>query len=74
MYKLTHNKTGHSFKMSFKETADFFYTKNAHGEYINWLEDYELEEVRKIDYEFLLLLTSTTIISFVCLYYFLKWN
>ena len=74
MYKLTHNKTGHSFKLSFKETADFFYTKNANGEYINWLEDYNLEEVKKIDYDFWLLTISTTIMAFVSLYYFFKWN
>ena len=74
MYKLTHNKTGHSFKLSFVETADFFYKKNANGEYINFLEDYKLEEVKKIDYDFWLLTISTTIMACISVYYFLKCN
>ena len=74
MYKLTHKLTGHSFKLSFVETADFFYKKNANGEYINLFEDYQLEEVKKIDYDFWLLTISTTIMAFISLYYFLKWN
>ena len=49
MYKLTHKLTGHSFKLSFVETAEFFYKKNANGEYINLFEDYQVEEVKKID-------------------------
>ena len=47
---------------------------NANGEYINFLEDYKLEEVKKIDYDFWLLTISTTVMAFVSLYYFLKWN
>ena len=51
MFNLNNNKmkiknklTGNSFNLSSKEAADFFYAKNARKEYINTLEDYEIED------------------------------
>ena len=75
MYKLTNKLTGHSFKLSFKETGEFFFKKNAYGEYINWLSDYELEQVQEYtDFVFWTLMISTALLSVVCFHYFFKWN
>ena len=41
--KLTNKKTGHSFNLSGKGAADFFYSKNANGQYINLEEDYSID-------------------------------
>ena len=41
--KITNKHTGYSFNLSEKQTANFFYTKNAKGEYINSSEDYTIE-------------------------------
>ena len=38
--KITNKNTGHSFNLSGKAAADFWYSKNARGEYINKHEDY----------------------------------
>ena len=42
--RLTNRKTGKSFNLSPKEIADFFYAKNAKGEYINDTEEYSLKD------------------------------
>tara|TARA_R110002020_G_scaffold128003_1_gene286994 strand:+ start:262 stop:492 length:231 start_codon:yes stop_codon:yes gene_type:complete len=42
--KITNKKTGHSFNLSGKGAADFFYAKNAKGKYINQTEDYTLSD------------------------------
>tara|TARA_R110002020_G_scaffold388426_1_gene599083 strand:- start:325 stop:555 length:231 start_codon:yes stop_codon:yes gene_type:complete len=42
--KITNKKTGHSFNLSGKGAADFFYAKNAKGEYINKTEHYSLND------------------------------
>ena len=42
--KLTNKKTGHSFNLSGKGAADFFYSKNAKGEYINLGDDYSIDD------------------------------
>tara|TARA_R110001599_G_scaffold208946_1_gene406195 strand:- start:13 stop:243 length:231 start_codon:yes stop_codon:yes gene_type:complete len=47
--KITNKQTGFSFILSPKETADFFYSKNAKGKFINTSEDYNIEDTdRKI--------------------------
>tara|TARA_R110002020_G_scaffold101523_10_gene239099 strand:- start:1145 stop:1375 length:231 start_codon:yes stop_codon:yes gene_type:complete len=38
--KITNKNTGDSFNLSGKAAADFWYSKNARGEYINKREDY----------------------------------
>lgn len=42
--KLTNKKTGKSFNLSGKGAADFFYAKNARGNYINKVEDYTIDD------------------------------
>jgi hypothetical protein len=42
--KITNKKTGHSFNLSGKGAADFFYSKNANGQYINLEEDYSIDD------------------------------
>ena len=42
--KITNKQTGHSFNLSGKGAADFFYAKNAKGEYINKTEKYSLND------------------------------
>jgi hypothetical protein len=42
--KITNKQTGHSFNLSGKGAADFFYAKNANGEYINKKEKYSLND------------------------------
>ena len=75
MYKLTNTKTGHSFKMSYQETADFFYKKNAYGDYINFLEDYDLEEQSTLtDLVFYSGMFGSITHSVFSIYLFLKWN
>tara|TARA_R110000764_G_scaffold116711_2_gene203712 strand:+ start:448 stop:711 length:264 start_codon:yes stop_codon:yes gene_type:complete len=53
--KITNKKTGNSFNLSGKGAADFFYSKNANGEYINTLDKYSIddniEEILKKDNE-----------------------
>ena len=46
--KLTNKKTGHSFNLSGKGAADFFYAKNAKGEFINKSEDYSINNKNEI--------------------------
>ena len=41
--KITNKKTGHIFDFNGKEVVDIFCAKNARGEYINTVEDYEIE-------------------------------
>ena len=45
MLKLTNKQTGHSFNLSPKEAADFFYTKNARKEFINPSEKYVIQNI-----------------------------
>tara|TARA_R100001244_G_scaffold47599_2_gene42414 strand:- start:418 stop:660 length:243 start_codon:yes stop_codon:yes gene_type:complete len=42
--KITNKKTGHSFNLSGKGAADFFYSKNANGEHINTLDNYSIDD------------------------------
>ena len=42
--RLTNKKTGHSFNLSGKGAADFFYAKNAKGQYINLEKDYSFDD------------------------------
>tara|TARA_R110002096_G_scaffold264872_1_gene458390 strand:- start:588 stop:818 length:231 start_codon:yes stop_codon:yes gene_type:complete len=42
--KLTNKKTGHSFNLSGKGAADFFYAKNAKGEFINNKDHYSIND------------------------------
>jgi hypothetical protein len=42
--KVTNKQTGFSFILSPKETADFFYSKNAKGKFNNPPEDYKIED------------------------------
>ena len=44
--KITNKKTGHSFNLRGKGAADFFYAKNAKGEFINQSEDYIIGETK----------------------------
>ena len=41
--KITNKKTGHTFNLSPKEAADFFYAKNARGEDINKRQAHTVE-------------------------------
>ena len=45
--KITNKKTGHSFNISGKGAADFFYSKNAKGKFINTSEDYNIEDTER---------------------------
>ena len=45
--KITNKQTGFSFILSPKETADFFYSKNAKGKFINTSEDYNIEDTER---------------------------
>ena len=42
--KITNRKTGHTFNASPKEAADFFYAKNARGQYINNVDNYVIDD------------------------------
>ena len=42
--KLTSKKTGKSFNLSGKGAADFFYAKNARGQYINDVDNYVIDD------------------------------
>tara|TARA_R110002012_G_scaffold39419_10_gene109071 strand:+ start:705 stop:935 length:231 start_codon:yes stop_codon:yes gene_type:complete len=42
--QLTSKKTGNSFNLSGKGAADFFYAKNAKGEFINKSDDYTIND------------------------------
>ena len=42
--RITNKQTGHSFNLSGKGAADFFYAKNAKGKYINTLENYSIDD------------------------------
>ena len=46
--KLTNKKTGHSFNLSGKGAADFFYAKNAKGEFINNKDHYYINKDNEI--------------------------
>jgi hypothetical protein len=46
--KLTNKKTGHSFNLSGKGAADFFYAKNAKGEFINNKDHYSINKDNEI--------------------------
>jgi hypothetical protein len=58
--KITNKHTGHSFNLSPKEVANFFYVKNSRGEFINTSEDYNIHDDKEImtKFEFFLLCTS----------------
>jgi hypothetical protein len=58
--KITNKNTGHSFCLSPKEAADFFYLKNGRGEFINTSNDYIIEDKKELmsDFKFYLLCTG----------------
>jgi hypothetical protein len=47
MLRLTNKQTGHTFNLSPKEAADFFYTKNARKEFINPSEKYVIQNTKQ---------------------------
>ena len=47
--KITSKKTGHSFNLSGKGAADFFYAKNAKGKFINNVDNYYIDKKDKND-------------------------
>ena len=58
--KITNKKTGHSFNLSGKGAADFFYAKNAKGEFINSIDNYIVNDDSKeiSDFKYYLCLAS----------------
>ena len=74
--KITNKKTGHSFNLNPKEAADFFYAKNAKGEFINSNDDYDIDyqENKISDYKFVLTCISLLALSYLSIYYYLQIN
>tara|TARA_R100001530_G_scaffold96038_2_gene66801 strand:+ start:51 stop:281 length:231 start_codon:yes stop_codon:yes gene_type:complete len=62
--KITNKKTGHSFNLSGKGAADFFYAKNAKGEFINTSENYIVGDTKdKIsDFKYYLCLAAMMVL------------
>ena len=61
--KLTNKKTGHSFNLSGKGAADFFYSKNAKGKFINNKEDYTINDNKNEISQFKYFLTCFSLIA-----------
>ena len=74
--KITNKKTGHSFNISGKGAADFFYSKNAKGKFINTSEDYNIEDTdRKIsNVKFYIVCIGLVVISVSSLLFHLHLN
>ena len=73
---ITNKDTGSSFNLSPKETADFFYTKNAKGKYINSRQDYTIKDNKKeiSDIKFFLAIIGLLALSYASFYLFLQFN
>ena len=73
--KLINKKTGHSFKLNPKESAKFFYAKNAYGEFINSKDDYRIVEEDVIsDMQFYLLTFALIALSIASFILYIQWN
>ena len=74
--KITNKHTGFSFNLNPKETADFFYAKNAKGEFINKSEDYKIEDTYKeiSTFRFFLLIVGLVALTYCSLYLYFQWN
>ena len=73
--KLINKKTGHSFKLNPKESAKFFYAKNANGEYINSKNNYRIAQEDDISNWQVYLLTFIMIVLFIASFLsYIQWN
>ena len=74
--KITNKHTGFSFNLSEKQAADFFYCKNAKGEYINKSEDYTVEDERNeiSTFKFFIAMAGLVALTYCSLYLFFQWN
>ena len=74
--KLTNKETGISFSLNPKETADFFYAKNAKGKFINKSEDYTLEDNHNevSTFKFFIGMVGMIILTYCSLYLYFQWN
>ena len=73
--KLINKKTGHSFKLNPKESAKFFYAKNANDEFINSKDDYRIVEEDVIsDMQFYLLTFALIALSIASFILYIQWN
>jgi hypothetical protein len=73
--RLTNKNTGHSFRLNPKESAKFWYAKNANGEYINSKDDYSIEEESEInDIQFYLLTFALIGLSIASFILYIQWN
>ena len=74
--KITNKHTGFSFNLNPKETADFFYAKNAKGEYINTRKDYKIEDERNeiSTFKFFIAMAGLVALTYCSLYLFFQWN
>ena len=74
--KLTNKHTGFSFNLSEKQAADFFYAKNAKGDFINKSEDYTLEDSHKeiSTFKFFMGMVGMIVLTYASLYLYFQWN
>ncbi len=74
--RVTNKNTGISFILSPKETADFFYAKNANGKFINQKEDYTIkDETKEISqFKFYLMIVSMIALVYASFYLYLQLN
>jgi hypothetical protein len=73
--KIINKKSGHSYNLSPKQSAKFFYAKNANGEYINSKDDYSIEEESEInDIQFYLLTFALIGLSIASFILYIQWN
>jgi len=74
--KITNKHTGFSFNLSEKEAADFFYCKNARGEYINTRKDYTIEDERNeiSTFKFFMAMVGLVALTYCSLYFYFQWN
>jgi hypothetical protein len=74
--RLTNKNTGFSFNLNPKETADFFYAKNAKREFINKREDYTLEDNHNevSTFKFFIGMVGMIILTYCSLYLYFQWN
>ena len=74
--RVTNKNTGLSFILSPKESADFFYAKNAKGEFINPPENYTIKDESKeiSQFQFYLMIISFIALGYASIYLFLHLN
>ena len=74
--KITNKHTKFSFNLNPKETADFFYAKNAKGEFINKSEDYKIEDNHNevSTFKFFIGMVGMIILTYCSLYLYFQWN